>query len=97
MKNKLQDTESVDEKIMRKLLMREEHEFNKQAKNKFHDPQSLKILTSDVTKGYTRRKNKYGLKGLNMEELASSERHSVYLELMARITTALRITERTTF
>ena len=72
MKNKLQDTESVDEKIMRKLLMREEHEFNKQAKNKFHDPQSLKILTSDVTKGYTRRKNKYGLKGLSMEEIASS-------------------------
>ena len=96
MKNK-QDTESVDEKIMRKLLMREEHEFNKQAKDKFHDPQSLKILTSDVTKGYTRRKNIYGLKGLNMEELASSERRTVYLELMARITTALRITERTKY
>ena len=37
-KNKAQDTESIDERIMRKLLMREEHEFNKSAKNKNYDP-----------------------------------------------------------
>ena len=68
MKNKLQDTESVDEKIMRKLLMREEHEFNKHAKDKNYDPQSLKILISDVTKGYTSlNKNNNLMKGLNME------------------------------
>ena len=72
MKNKFQDTESVDENIMRKLLIREEYEFNKQAKDKFYDPQSLKNRISDVTKGYTRRNNKYGLKGLSMEEIASS-------------------------
>ena len=67
MKNK-QDTESVDEKIMRKLLMREEHEFNKNAKDKNYDPQSLKILISDVTKGYTSlNKNNNLMKGLNME------------------------------
>ena len=80
--------------------MREEHEFNKSAKNKNYDPQSLKILTSDVTKGYTsveiEKKCNY-FKGLNMEQMASSERRIVYLELMTRLTTALAISERTTY
>ena len=68
MKNKAQDTESIDEKIMRKLLKREEHEFSKNAKDKNYDPQSLKILTSDVTKGYTSlNKNNNLMKGLNIE------------------------------
>ena len=47
------EIESIDEQIMRKLLMREEHEFNRLARDKNFDPSSLKILVSDVTKGYT--------------------------------------------
>ena len=33
--------------------MREEHEFNRLVRDKNFDPSSLKILVSDVTKGYT--------------------------------------------
>ena len=62
------------------------------------DWQELKILTSDVTKGYTSVEKKCNyFKGLNMEQMASSERRIVYLELMTRLTTALAISERTTY
>ena len=47
------EIESIDEQIMRKLLMRQENEFNRLARDKNFDPSELKILVSDVTKGYT--------------------------------------------
>ena len=47
------EIESIDEQIMRKLLMRQEHEFNRLARDRNFDPSELKILVSDVTKGYT--------------------------------------------
>ena len=84
------DTEGIDEKIMRKLLMRQEHEFNRNARDKNFDPTNLKVVTSDVTKKYTsldpaEQKILHTTKGLNMEEIAAAERRVVYLELMTRL------------
>ena len=87
---------------MRKLLMREEHEFNRVARDKNFDPSSLKILVSDVTKGYTtsdksEQKKLRQHKILNIEECASAERRIIYLELMTRLTTGKEILKRTTY
>ena len=38
---------------MRKILLREEHEFNRKVRDKNHDPSSLKNFCMDVTNGYT--------------------------------------------
>ena len=96
------DTEAIDEKIMRKLLMRQEHEFNRNARDKNFDPTNLKVVTSDVTKKYTsldpsEQKILYTTKGLNMEEIAAAERRVIYLELMTRLQTALEIQDRTMY
>ena len=95
------DIETIEDKIIRKLLKRDEHEFKRNARDINFDPTSLKVVTSDVTKGFTSLDNSeqkilQNVKGLNIEEIASAERLVSYLEMMTRLQTAHRIQERTT-
>ena len=51
--DKKADIESIEDKIIRKLLKRDDHEFKRNSRDKNFDPSSLKVVTSDVTRGFT--------------------------------------------
>jgi len=89
------DFNQQDELIMRKLIMRENHEFKYRARDTDFDPMELRNKVKYIIGNYIQSQSNENAKSLTFEQRAASERMQVYSALFFKIETSVQILDTT--